>query len=168
MRALLHQIDKRCLLLNSKTRYIYCRGHTVHSRFLWRCPAASGVGVWMSRVEELRYRYTSCCTVRKCSLSPLLPLTLTLWTGRGEHVSWWLHLLVTLIITPTDCQNKITCLSGEQEIKKKVVWLFAFFSVLEPLHKLLHLFQEDTLPFSSMGVFVPLQDGLLTQDISWD
>ena len=40
-----------------------------------------------------------------------------------------------------------------------------FLGVLQPLHKLLHLLQEDTLALGAVGLLVPAQDGVLGQHV---
>lgn len=44
--------------------------------------------------------------------------------------------------------------------------VLTFLCVLQPLNKFLHLLEEDAPPFGEVAVRVPLQYGLLTQDIS--
>lgn len=44
--------------------------------------------------------------------------------------------------------------------------LVTFFSILEPFNKLFHLLQKNTFSFCKMRVFIPLQDGFLTQNFS--
>lgn len=43
--------------------------------------------------------------------------------------------------------------------------VLTFLCVLQPLDKFLHLLEEDAPPFGEVAVRVPLQYGLLTQDV---
>lgn len=54
-------------------------------------------------------------------------------------------------------------------MNKLYLWaklLVTFFSVLEPLNKLFHLLQKNTLSFCKMCIFIPLEDGFFTQNFS--
>lgn len=43
-----------------------------------------------------------------------------------------------------------------------------FFSILQPLNKLLHLVKKDAFAFSNMCFFIPLENCFFTQNISWN
>lgn len=103
------------------------------------------------RPQEADYRNSSCS-----SSNHPPPLTLTLWTKRKRK-----HETTAQSTGHNEDYNSFNAVQiplarpGGHEIREVTLFL-AFFSILEPLHKLLHLFQEDTLPFGSMGIFVPL------------
>lgn len=71
------------------------------------------------------------------------------------------------------------CLSRTQIWKKAHIWfarrlpyffkhIHTFFSILQPLDKLLHLVKKDTFAFSNMCFFIPLENCFFTQNISWN
>lgn len=54
---------------------------------------------------------------------------------------------------------------GKSKWKKREAWVLTFLCILQPFNKLFHLFEEHTLSLGKVGIIVPLQNCLLTQNI---
>ena len=87
-----------------------------------------------------------------------------------EHVLLYtcisVHLHLTIVLDGCEyCLRHVWTYTVLFESDVRTELSLTFFCVLEPLDKLLHLVEEDTLALCQVRLLVPLQDGVLTHDL---